>query len=269
MDRSFKEIVHQMIYCKEQETVSAKCPEEEMSITEILKDLEVILEKELENNSSSDIGNLSGFGPENETDDKMLPLDYNKHQVWHYPAPTSLSPIKEETILTPSYDPSLNCETNAQGIFGLQELRKILSPVENNHKGAVKYISASAYKRMTGDKLHSMHQFHLKAQISKRKNVDIFSKPPSFECSEFSDEPFCSSPCDEKEMDTIYKYENRFANTLHNGSPVSNESPTIGNSQSVQVNQSLDNATDFLDWSSLDTDSTIEQPTILAIESPI
>lgn len=246
---------------REAEKMPSTHPKEERSITEILKDLEVILDRELESNtSSSDSSNRSGFGPENDTLDTMLPVDYNKHNVWCYPA--HLSPINEENNLTISPDPSTSQE-EVPGItpenIGLQELPTILSPVEGNRKVTVKFISASAYRRITGDNLHSIHKFNLKARVSKCKDFEIINKPAPFDYSGFAIEPFCSSPFDSEEMDVFQNCGTREMDALHDVCHPPNESSA--------EKQDAQNSTDF-DWSSVDTDITIEQSTILATDSP-
>ncbi|KAG8444601.1 hypothetical protein GDO86_009674 [Hymenochirus boettgeri] len=59
---------------------------EEMSITQILRDLDLILELEIKNNNSgSEIVDINGFGLENEMVEKILPVDYGSHQIYRYP----------------------------------------------------------------------------------------------------------------------------------------------------------------------------------------
>ncbi|XP_077341238.1 uncharacterized protein LOC143986704 [Lithobates pipiens] len=61
-------------------------PNEQLSVTQILKDLEIILDLEIQNlNSTVEIADINGSSPENVLVDKTLSAVYNSHQVWHYP----------------------------------------------------------------------------------------------------------------------------------------------------------------------------------------
>ncbi|XP_063775779.1 uncharacterized protein LOC134911569 isoform X4 [Pseudophryne corroboree] len=100
------------------EGATSPSPDEEMSVTQILKDLEFILDLEIQNiNSSGEITAINGFSPENLMVDKKLPVDYSSHQVWHYPAPPNLDIIKKNVTLTSSLiNPSSDTETDKFGI---------------------------------------------------------------------------------------------------------------------------------------------------------
>ncbi|XP_072266530.1 uncharacterized protein [Pyxicephalus adspersus] len=86
----------------------ATVPNEQLSVTQILKEFEIMLDLEIQNlNSTVEIADINGSSPENVLVDKTLSAVYSSHQVWHYPdlmdmnaVQANLSPVT--TIITAS-----------------------------------------------------------------------------------------------------------------------------------------------------------------------
>ncbi|XP_040206258.1 uncharacterized protein LOC120937261 isoform X1 [Rana temporaria] len=95
-------------------------PNEQLSVTQILKDLEIILDLEIQNlNSTVEIADINGSSPENVLVDKTLSAVYNSHQVWHYPElmdmnteQANVSPLP--SIITKAEEDLLPCKYRFQ-----------------------------------------------------------------------------------------------------------------------------------------------------------
>ncbi|KAM5163122.1 uncharacterized protein ACMZJ9_005924 isoform 2-T2 [Mantella aurantiaca] len=103
-ERCHQMFVKNSISTEECATVS----DEQLSVTQILNDLEIILDLEIQNlNDTVEIADINGSSPENVLVDKTLSAVYSTHQVWHYPdlmdkntVQANISPLT--TIITDS-----------------------------------------------------------------------------------------------------------------------------------------------------------------------
>ncbi|XP_063775776.1 uncharacterized protein LOC134911569 isoform X2 [Pseudophryne corroboree] len=142
------------------EGATSPSPDEEMSVTQILKDLEFILDLEIQNiNSSGEITAINGFSPENLMVDKKLPVDYSSHQVWHYP-----------------------------GLQSVEVLQENLSPIMNINNDAGTILAANWYDCHNEESIQYAYPCHM--QISQ-----ALDHGSTFISSSELDKPFSSSPC--------------------------------------------------------------------------
>ncbi|XP_056422424.1 uncharacterized protein LOC130362263 [Hyla sarda] len=132
--------------------------DEQLSVTQILKDLEFILDLEMKNSSgNAEIADINGFSPENVMVDKKLPADYSSHQVWHYP-----------------------------GLLNLESFQTTLSPIKNAKLGSGKGLLANKYDYSKD--VNIVDVYPCPKQMYQHTENDALPVSPGLL------EPLCSSP---------------------------------------------------------------------------